>query len=304
MNGERIANEDLESPLFFRNDIPSANINNYIILEKYKKQQDLLNKLLLVNYNNEEIKDIKYSADKYMELKKLSKADEVYIESLRLKIKSIEDKIEAMNHSLGQQEEPKLSGFKIKNTSSLVSKVDILKGKGENTVKVSNTYWDNEYKQFYVNVKRKQEEAEELKRQQLQKEQEDKELKLKQEQEQAMYNNPLMGLYGMDLDLNFNKTVPDASNIILNNSLDQNPIAQDSFVMGTSINSNNADIAHNNTIPKKPIEHNIKDSAVKLPLAADSDFLMNDFEFDDLDLNNANDFGQDFDDEDLDPAFF
>lgn len=300
MNAHQTNAGDKGNKLFLKNDVNPANINNFIILEKYKKQQHYLNKLLLVNYSNDEIENIKLPIKRVENMRRIQQEDAYVVNNLKAEILELSNKIKFLDESSNSDDiAGQIDDYKIRDGSNLVSKVKLQRksNRAKNEVVVSSSYWDNEYKQYYEKVKHMKEEAEKLKQQRILKEKEEQEMLLKQQQQQTMFNNPMLGLYGMDLDLNFNKTEHDTARAMINNNPIANPIAADSFVMGPTSNPvpSNAAPQH---IPVQPSEE------TKIPSTNDNDFLMNDFEFDDLDLNNANDFGQDFNDDELDPAFF
>lgn len=301
MNAHQSNTGDKVNKLFLKNDVNPANINNFIILEKYKKQQHYLNKLLLVNYSNDEIQNIKLPINRVENMKRIQQEDALMVTKLKAEILELSNKIKHHDDSPNADDVTgqSIDDYKIRDGSNLVSKMDLKRrgNQGENDVAVSSSYWDNEYKQYYEKVEHMKEEAEKLKQQRILKEKEEKELLLKQQQQQTMFSNPMLGLYGMDLDLNFNKTEHDTVPAMANNNRTANPIAADTFVMGTTSNPISGNAAPQDMPPQPSAE-------TKIPSTNDNDFLMNDFEFDDLDLNNANDFSQDFNDDELDPAFF
>ena len=329
MSVKQSDNNDTEKKLFIKDNVNPSNINNYIIIEKYKKQQHYLNKLLLPNYNNDEIKNIKLPTSRYENMKKIEQEDLAMINELNSSIHDLSNKLSTLNDENLDKEipQPNINSYKIKDINTLVKKVTLSHSKTNDT-KVSDSYWDNEYKQYYIKVKEMKEQLAEQKRQQYLKEQAEEELKQKQlqqqkqqqlqfqqqqQQQQSMFNNPMMGLYGMDLDLNFNKPDNDPTNIMVNHGITNNSLPVDSFVMGNNSNSIDNGMPQANLLHQQNQQEQQQQQLpsfaqpitdTKLPSSNDNDFLMDDFEFDDLDLPNANSFGHEFNDDELDPAFF
>lgn len=299
------------------NDISVTDVNSHILLNVYKRNQILLNKLLLnpnLNINNRSIidpqGDVKF---KILEKADLDLTNDINNDIINLRKQLSQDDIV-----------PDLNDYTAKPVVSedFIQKVTIKQSGIVDEVKDSEKYFNHDIDEFY---KKKQELIEIKKR----KEQEELERKLLEQQQQIQYEQQqkqqsqydqqkqFSNMYNMDLDLNFGmkpdpiSTMPD-SNMLMNSNANMfNPnMLMDPMLGNPNILKNNVDSLQMNNINKQMMptesmynpEHSINTNKIS---NVNNDFLINDdFEFGDLgDLANNDDM-DDFNVDDLDPAFF
>lgn len=306
MNLER---ETTSNDVSLVNDIPVTSINNHILLNVYKNHQILLNKLLLntkSNYNNISIKDdacdIRF---KILEKTDIDLTNDIHSDIINLRKQLINN----------NDSEPDLNDYDMKliPTQNAIDKITLKPLENVKSVNNVDQYFKQDVDEF---LKKKQNLIEQEKKRQ----QEELERKLLEQQQksqmeqQKQFNN----FYNMDLDLNFDlkpepiNTIPDPNMLMNNNPNMFNPnMLMDPLMTNTGTMKNNNDSLSLGNI-SKPMESNqnfyTADPNInpnKMNNVA-NDFLINDdFEFGDLgDLGNNNGDIDDFNVDDLDPAYF
>ncbi|KAL6935315.1 uncharacterized protein HGUI_00992 [Hanseniaspora guilliermondii] len=291
------------------NDIPITSINNHILLNIYKNHQILLNKLLLntrANFNSVPIRD--NACD--IKFKILEKTDIDLTNAINSDIINLRKQLND-NDDI----EPNLNDYDVKliPTENTVNRVTLTPLKNIKTVDNVDKYFNQDIDDFIIKKQNlieqeKKKQQEELERKLLEQQQRS------QQEQQKQFSN----FYNMDLDLNFDlkpepiNNIPDTSMLINNNTNMFNPnMLMDPLISNSNNLRNNNDSLNMGNV-NKPMEpsHNIFTTDPHINSNkmnnVTNEFLINDdFEFGDLgDLGNNNGDIDDFNVDDLDPAYF
>lgn len=305
--------------ILLANDVSITNVNSHILINVYKRHQLLLNKLLLNTNSN--INDISIRDNEGdIKFKMLEKAD------LDLS-NDINNDIINLQKQLNQDDdvEPNLDDYTIKPVLSddILQKVTLKQSGIVDKVEDPEKYFSQDIDEFYkkkqelIEIK-KRKEQEELERKLLEQQQQIQYEQQKQQQSQYEQQKQFSNMYNMDLGLNFGmkpdpvSSMPDPSMLMNNNPNMFNPnMLMDPMMGNSDILKNNIDSLQMNNINKQMMPNqNIYNQEPTMNTNrisnVNNDFLINDdFEFGDLgDIANNNGDLDDFNVDDLDPAFF